>query len=329
MKKTFHPLDRTKKASQIFKKKTLGVNDNLNIKHDSDDIENIGDYWDTAVSVIGNNTIDSIDDTIISENNELRKNKDNDEANIEQNESVFEQSDTLFNINDIRKSIKENNKPQTVTAEYSKPNLIKKVKPQKLYKTTVDSSKKIEYEIPFNEIEDLKPKKKDIINLNKVKEFDILEIEKDLVQKGEMEAINRNEFIDYESIQLDNSVGSISDSNKITIKLPQRNKEFSPFFDVQNIQNFKNPDIFHGVICSLSMETSIWKLSSNSFTEKYKTENTFSLFVLKGKIEMTVDSVTKILKRHDISIIEKNNSFSIRSLCKDGGTSDLLLTYLL
>ena len=86
MKKTFKPLIRVEKKFQTYRKKTLGVNDNLNIKHDSDELENLQEYWSTAMSVIGESTIETIDDTVATE-----------------------QSDTLFNINNIRKSIRENN----------------------------------------------------------------------------------------------------------------------------------------------------------------------------------------------------------------------------
>ncbi len=91
MKKTYKPITRTEKASKIFKKKTLNVTDKFNIKHDEDDIENVDEYWETANSVIGNHTIDSIDGT-----------------------ELQEESDTLFDMKNIKRSINNgiNNKKQ-------------------------------------------------------------------------------------------------------------------------------------------------------------------------------------------------------------------------
>lgn len=87
MRRTYKPVSRAERTAQIFKRKTLNLNDDLNIRHDDDNIENIEEYWETAVSVIGNRTIDSMDgmdDTVLTE-----------------------QSDTLFDLQDIRRSIKE------------------------------------------------------------------------------------------------------------------------------------------------------------------------------------------------------------------------------
>jgi len=83
MKKTYKPISRTEQASQTFKRKTLNVGDALNVRHDDDNIENIDEYWNTAMSLIGNSTINSFNDTMVTE-----------------------PSDTLFNIKEIRRSVK-------------------------------------------------------------------------------------------------------------------------------------------------------------------------------------------------------------------------------
>lgn len=61
MRKTYRPIARAEQAAQVYRKCTLGLNGDLRVHQDPDELENIEEYWDTATNVIANHTLDSID----------------------------------------------------------------------------------------------------------------------------------------------------------------------------------------------------------------------------------------------------------------------------
>lgn len=331
MKKTFKPLIRVEKAFQTYRKKTLGVNDNLNIKHDSDEMENLQEYWSTAMSVIGESTIETIDDTVATE-----------------------QSDTLFNINNIRRSIRENNA-------------------EALYKKSINKSKKGD-EIKTDYTEE------DTENLTNVLEkpsddsdsrVNLVELEKELVKEGKMEPTSIKNLSDLESFvvnptnsnlvnlkvknvslkevdslkiehlseekQNDRSYELFDDgfemdpnahefnevSSEITLpvetKLKKSKTASEPVkFEVSTVSMLDGANTVIPLVCSRSIETGFINLKYLAYIDLYKSKNSFSLFVTKGKLEMVKNGEKKILKKGMMAVIEKGDVYSLACISENG-----------
>lgn len=377
MKKTFKPMLRTEKASQIFRKKTLGVNDALNIKHDSDEMENVQDYWSTAMSVIGNSTIESMDETVGTE-----------------------QSDTLFNINNIRKSIKENNG-------------------EAIYKKSIEENKKESViindgtvisnnEAMMSSIIDAESfENRSNIHLSDISNdaclmkadtrVNLVELEKKLISQGKIEAPNLIKFSDLSSLTI-NKDASVEDNtqqnnhflestndikinnetdqnqapsrfkntNKINnetadnfemdaqlasfdnmpshsevgntstslisnkakrSKIKNKNKK-QPNFEVEAVHDYLDrKNDFVPLICSSEIETGCVNLVHLAFFNSFKSKNACSIYIKMGKIEMTKNGETQLLKRGDIVVVDKDDVYSCSCISKNGAC--LILTYSL
>jgi len=330
MKKTFKPLIRVEKAFQTYRKKTLGVNDNLNIKHDSDEMENLQEYWSTAMSVIGESTIETIDDTVATE-----------------------QSDTLFNINNIRKSIRENNA-------------------EALYKKSINKSKKgDEAKTDYTE--------ENTENLSNVPEklsddsdsrVNLVELEKELVKEGKMEPTSVKNLSDLESFVVNptnSNLANLKDksvslkeidslkyehlteekqnarsyevfdgfemehnahefnevSSEISLPVEKKLKKSKTAsetagFQVSTVSMLDGANTVIPLVCSRSMETGFINLKHLAYIDLYKSKNSFSLFVTKGKLEMVKNGEKKILKKGMMAVIEKGDVYSLACISENG-----------
>lgn len=347
MRKTYKPLARVEKASQMFRKKTLNVNDDLNIKHDDDDIENVDDYWSTAMSVIGNSTIDSID-----------------------NGSVTEPSDTLFNINDIRKSIKTDEKITT-----------KPQKVEELYRKSVNKANiglKKDDEVPvenFNKGFDIpngykeEEKKEVTIKLFNMQDdeslirisdenenvdgyqdssvlpaFDIdiddIPVEnKERYEEIEIKRLNKGEGMPALKSYNLNKTALKSNSNVELIKkqnstertrIDGHNPKLSKKkqrFEIENIATGFKSNSVSPLLCTESMDIAVMNLEYLAFIEGHQTESAFSLFVVKGRIELTVSDKCKTLSKGNVLVVEKDEIYSLNCISRGGAI--LLLSYAL
>lgn len=319
MKKTFHPLERTEKASQIYKKKTLGFTDNLNIKHDGDDIEDIEEYWNTAVSVIGNNTID---DSIVTE-----------------------QSDTLFNINNIRKSIKQG---------AAKAENLYKANINSIMNTEIGSSDypgeaslnstKVSEDMSFSALlarqapEDFE--REEIIETKRIpKKFDYSSIPKiDLLEAEKRMGYNSD--VRQEGFDIDDVSENISNTLKIVENTSMdQESTIEDFFrrvktsrissDTGNntLDDEDHGSCFMPGVCSKSMETSILRLSPDYLTKNIVSKNSISMIVLKGHVAIRVGSNIKELRRKDVFVVEVGEVYSVENLC--ARESEIFFTFSL
>ncbi|ELA41823.1 uncharacterized protein VICG_01175 [Vittaforma corneae ATCC 50505] len=382
MRKTYKPLARAEKASQMFRKKTLNVNDNLNIKHDDDDIENVDEYWSTAVSVIGNSTIDSID-----------------------NEKSIEPSDTLFNINTIRKSIQgEGNIQKIRTSEELAEDLYRqsvdegKILQKGLAESSTENSgiessnreshtgymkatiKKVvtseedsslirlpdgkdnsaeannfdgtnsgyiisdgidmdpgiqndtasmigqESEIKENSMNRLgietalKPDVKGDVNMA-LKSFKTIKTS----PKKKSSSTTRQKEV---SQKVHSEVESTSSFERTRIEAhdPKKQKR-SHIFEVENTVLNLNKNTIAPLFCSISVDVATMTLDYLAYVDNYKTENAFSVYIIKGKIELTVNGQTKIAPKGSVSVVERDDVCSVNCISKNGAI--LLLTYAL
>ncbi|KAM0681103.1 hypothetical protein GINT2_000888 [Glugoides intestinalis] len=353
MRKTYKPLARVEKASQMFRKKTLNVNDDLNIKHDEDDIENVDDYWSTAMSVIGNSTIDSID-----------------------NGSVTEPSDTLFNIKDIRKSIKtdERNtqKPSKVEHLYRKSVNTTNVGVKKDDEVPVESFNKgldmpDEYKeeekkgaamklfnieedeslIPISDdnentggygdssvlpafdidIDDI-PENKETYEEIGLKTFDkggdMPALKSYNLKKAALKSSTSVEHIkkqhSAEKTRIEGHNPKLGDNKQ---KLSKKNQRF----EIENIATGFKSNSVAPLLCTKSMDIAVMNLEYLAFIEGHQTESAFSLFVVKGKIELTVNDKCKTLAKGGVSVVEKDEIYSLNCISRGGAI--LLLSYAL
>lgn len=365
MKKTYKPMARTEKASQMFKKKTLNVNDDLNIKHDEDDIENVDAYWSTAMSVIGNSTIDSIDDTVVTE-----------------------QSDTLFNINNIRKSIRgdcresaedlyrecvnesmkkdlahpsheiEDSFVQETAPEHPAfgesggscenfENSIKKKVRRLTLKGNADSLDALKEKQPSsdsdNESDSSKPERLDSSN----SEFNN-EPKDEMPNSGfEMELDSLLDYSDTKESVVDQGDESAAELKSLSSFLSKPRSSSTP----QRVEDYKTKrattnaikmrgsleilevpstiavNSVRPLICSCSMDTAVMNLDYLAYVENHETANAFSIYVIKGKAELVVNSVLRTISKGNIAVIEKGDIYSLNCLSRNGAL--LLLSYVL
>lgn len=370
MKKTYKPMARTEKASQMFKKKTLNVNDDLNIKHDEDDIENVDAYWSTAMSVIGNSTIDSINDTVVTE-----------------------PSDTLFNINNIRKSIRGDYKESA----------------EDLYRECVDESKRkvpdpgVHEEVSGISMDEASNAEQpafgeDIANSenfeNSIKkkvrrltlkgdnsslidpealEEDLQPLEcPDISPSNGSEPEGSNDNCDMKAsdggfeMELDNLLDysntkesmlsqgcektreSMTELESLSSFLAKSGSPSTPqkvenyrakshrktnkartreHFEIQEIPPTTTVNSVKPLVCSSSMDTAVMNLDYLAYVENHETANAFSIYVIKGKAELAVNSNIKVITKGSIAVIEKGDVYSLNCLSKNGAL--LLLSYVL
>lgn len=362
MRKTYKPLARAEKASQMFRKKTLNVNDDLNIKHDDDDIENVDEYWSTAVSVIGNSTIDSID-----------------------NEKSTEPGDTLFNINNIRKSIQSDRNVQ-------KPGTSEKLA-KDLYRQSVN-----ECRVPHeNTAEDHTEHRKatirkvvtseeesSLVRLPGGEDVSAGAITSEETNTGhaisdgfDMDPVISDDIasvIGQESTIKENPTNKLEDEASLkqgekesgdmalktfeTIRAsPKKKKEKASkkeHSEAENTSTFertrveahnpkkqKRAHVFEvesttlnlrkntiaPLFCSISVDVATMTLDHLAYVDNYKTENAFSVYIIKGKIELTVNGKTKIAPKGSVSVVERDDVCSVNCISKNGAI--LLLTYAL
>lgn len=366
MRKTYKPLARADKESQVYKRKTLNVNDDLNIKHDEDDIENIDAYWSTAMSVIGNSTIESF-------------------------ENDKEPSDTLFNIDNIRQSIKNEKKQQVLKDLYrhsvDEGKLIikesndmvdeKKAKIRRVY-TEEDNSSLVRLADPAsNEIVDIS----NDFNINESKDInkltnnnnEIIDISNDIDQQNIINKQNFNDgfdidfpVIDSKSETQENSTNQIENKEtKMVLKTFQtvksspikktenkstkntslsevenntaertrieahkpKKQNVSYKFEVENtVLNKKNNTVVP-LLCSSTIDLATMTLDYLAYIENYKTENSFSIFMIKGKIELKINNQIKIVSKGEVSLVEKDMNCGMNCISKNGAV--LLLMYAL
>lgn len=385
MKKFYKPLARVEKASQIFKKKTLNVNDNLNVKHDDDDIENVEDYWNTAVSVIGNSTIDSIDHSILTE-----------------------VSDTLFNINNIRKSIRNtlNEDKNKITIKQLEKDSIKipeshfirdqstildfaqepEVKNFKNSNTSVNDDTDIQ---PWNQLDGSeligKMKTKEALgNFEKENKTNKVEnIKENLIEKPTTETLkdnetdnsvkkaNQREINYFEDSGFDYNAEpalfpidvSHSETNSMEVNINELEEKIKTESEMQVLKSFSTKkaaetspvkkkvekskptkrmsgsfvvekaskgircNTTSPIVCSKTLNTAIMSFDYFAYCSEFKAENSFSLYVIKGQVQISVNDSKKIVKNGETTIIEKGDVYSIDCFSKNG--AKLFLTFAL
>lgn len=332
MRKTYKPLARVEKTSHVFGRKTLNVNDYLDIKVDDDNIENVDDYWSTAASVIGNSTIESMD-----------------------NESTTEPSDTLFNIQNIRKSIRNDSKNDKETAEeiykQSIENNSKKAKLTKIVTSSDDESLiKIMDDTIVTEPAngsivkdsdvgfDLDPRFDDTDNSvhsnNELKENvtneQHIQLKNNIKGEDMLKTFTQIQQPTKETTNQDDSVNS-TERKRIQGHNPSSNpsKKSTKKHEVEIGEAEIKPknNIVSPVVSSDTFDVATMSLDYLAFVENHKTENPFSIFVINGIVEIKVNKKIHRAKKGTVVVVEKDDVYSIDCVSRSG--SVLLLTYAL
>lgn len=335
MRKTYKPLARVEKASQMFRRKTLNVNDELNIRHDDDDIENVDDYWCTAASVIEDSFVDSID-------------------------AEDEPSDTLFNINTIRKSLRSaraatqreeaaklatgqnSAKMKNIHPEDNDSSLVELNIPREQTGGVVDESPVSDdmfngFEMEAGISSDIQPME-DSENAIKENDLNTNEIKEDMGLKsfGAVKAARAHRAAQAsQPVEVEASTSSSQSNQKVSKAKSGSGTKVEAHKPKRGVHSFviEHPpltqlkNVVTPLVCSSSVDTATMSLDFMAYVENYKTENAFSLYVIKGKVELTVGGKTKIAPHGSVSVIEKDEVCSINCISKNGAT--LLLSYAL
>lgn len=410
MRKTYKPIARTEKAAQIYRKKTLAVTDNLNINHDEDDIEDLDEYWQAAQSVIGNRTIDSLDDTVITE-----------------------QSDTLFNIKNIRKSLKpENNNlgsnktrngatdiklredKENQGGEFNmdkdfmvisrnkenannsdlfeldtratkknvnnKENLIEeKIKQNFVLKKTVNSQESVdndeksrkeaiciekmnkentahENEVKYEKTHtDLNNRTKEYKNkeTNESEDKNKAELSKrrltlkpgdsdDITELNLSNVSDREAPFDAGSFDIEasdetenNIKNKSNETNSSMLKVKQLSRRKTPkttkkdphSIVIENTKQAQKKNKVEPLVCTDSLNTAMINLDYMAYIKNERAANSFSLFVMKGKISIKAANTVKQMKNGEATVIEKGQIYSLDCISEKGAS--LFVSYVL
>ncbi|KAI5169734.1 hypothetical protein PAEPH01_0953 [Pancytospora epiphaga] len=330
---------RAERASHVYKKKTLNVNDELNIKHDEDDLENVDEYWTTAVSMIGNQTIDSMDDTVIST-----------------------QSDTLFNLKNIRQSLKSNLSKGEPTGK------AREAKPVSGYGNKVLSKKRLtlkpeedgseeyvdismEPEQKENKISKAEGKlergvtcevieKKD----SEAKEYSTLQRDDDIEQSMNYAFDEPDSFLAADEAvtpKVEEKITDVSNAKHTNNKKEEKEKmarsklvfsknkakKSQESIVVQNIKSVSTLNKIRPLVCTNEINTAIMELDFLAYTNEESSEKAFSIFVLRGNVEIQTKSTTASLKKGEATVVGEGDVYSLS--CKSKNGASLFLSYAL
>lgn len=334
---------RTEKASQMYRKKTLNVNDDLNIKYDDDDIENVDAYWSTAVSVIGNQTLDFMDDTVISE-----------------------QSDTLFDLKNIRQSVRSGDREINAASYLYKKTIDNTMKQDALTKGEpgkIISKKRLTLKAEGNDSDEVidisNLEEKENVNTNthqpskeEVKEDEWFP-ESDKVEPDSGPAECENEqtseshsqppFDELENFENDapktNDSSTGTDSNPRHMNntaedtrvfmdfRPKRTQKNSHSIVVQDVKSVATLNKIRPVVCTEKINTAIMELDYLAYIDNENSDKAFSVFIIKGKIEIEIENKKNIMKKGEATVIEEGDVYSMNCLSRNGAT--LFLSYAL
>lgn len=339
MRKTYKPIARAERTAQVYRKKTLAVTDDLNIKQDPDKMENVDEYWSTAASVIGNETIELIDDTMASA-----------------------QSDTLFNLNTIRQSVK-------ASAPKNQKRLTLKFDDKDVPVMTVpeDSTRIEELESNTVETSDAIVSSTNVIGLPKPADY-VNTVKKEDAPNAKYKLVNtpRNTPFQDEHFREETapSVFDVSDvintsgteSETKENRTPEDNKQMARNRRIFKIRKpvspkrmapakkvIKKPDAqvleimsaneravnnkVKAMVCTDEIDTAVMSLNYLAYVNNETADKTFSLFVVKGSVELSVEESKTIMRKGEATVVSEGCKYSINSISKQG--SLLFLSYVL
>lgn len=362
MRKTYKPIARAEQVAQIFKKKTLAVTDNLNIKQDADNLENVDEYWSAAASVIGNRTIDSIDDTIISG-----------------------ESDTLFNIKNIKQSIKNSIKNEE---KQNKKRLTLKADDEVEDETETSKESGTKYKLIKNEIKSINEEIKKLdeslpMDIEREIEMESIikvggdipeppfDVSDDLMSIGESEtkenkAINEREQMEegmryfrkgqhkapQKTVPKRHAAGKQASGEKYHTAGKQtsgekhtagkqhtsgkrnasakRNNTTSHAgngLEILNSNELAKQNKVNALVCTDMMNTAVMSLDFMAYVRDEVADKTFSIYLVKGAVEIEVDRRKSNMRKGEVTVIAEGSNYSMSSMSKTG--SMLFLTYAL
>ena len=113
----------------------------------------------------------------------------------------------------------------------------------------------------------------------------------------------------------------VSDEISLPIesKLKRSKKASEPAgFEVSAVSMLYGPNTVIPLVCSRSIETGFINLKHLAYIDSYKSKNSFSLFLTKGKLEMVNNGEKKILKKGMIAVIEKGDVYSLTCISENG-----------
>lgn len=336
----------------MFRKKTLNVNDDFNIKHDDDDIENVDEYWSTAVSVIDDDSVSDLleeeksSETLFNINN-IRKSIQGDrkipEEAVEASEEIInhESKDELEKDNNLKSNnLKNNNNPGNNTEMDLKKAIIKRVFTQEddSELTRISGNSKYEND-EMSKMDDTAISATcgdfsidSAPQTNNFPTFEIdEEIKENLTNKEEKEdnEMVLKSFRNKTSKKKANNDSSHADTlERIPVSAHRPKKQKTSYsFEIETTTAVRKNNTVVPLICAPSIDVATMTFDYLAYVDSYKTENAFSIYVLKGKIELAVNDQMKMASKGSVSTVEKGDICSINCISKNGAV--LLLTYAL
>ncbi|TBU16589.1 hypothetical protein CWI40_030430 [Ordospora colligata] len=315
MRKIYKP---PSKRCKNYRKKTLDPKSRLDIRKDEDDLENIDDYWKTAESVLRDDSATEIEETAVY-----------------RSEDECTHSDTLFDIKGIRErlSIKQScadlSAVDAGTLELSSivtNSVLEKMDPSVLFENiTVDHN--VTADDGFESISNIKVENRKCLHNEstkhsmRVKYGFTADACVTTVSGLEMSLINAKEDKSQENTHNKNTTESQqykmvkSIINPEAINECKENIEFTseyPSYVVANaLKAYRGKSSFEPLATSLGIATGILFLKSFASVSPEHASCGFSMFVIKGAVQVCIANQKLILKKGGVCVIEKDTKYSI------------------
>ncbi|KAI4291013.1 hypothetical protein PAPHI01_0287 [Pancytospora philotis] len=337
IKKTFKPMARAEKASHMYKKKTLNLTDDLNIKHDADDLENVDEYWDAAASVIGNETVDTLEDTVVTE-----------------------QSDTLFDLKTIRRSIKDSTTAGPTVYANAQQGLPEKAAARTADPGKIIAKKRLTLKCEGNDSDE-------VVNMDELEgkentragqaaqdgkgaetadasepgpapseaeapEPVFVETGSGIFEIASDDALPAAE-VKHSKAKVETAKQMVRSKMIFKSSKPAR-KEADTRKDlgvrtlmVRDVKKAGTMNKVRPLVCTSAIDTAIMELDHMAHIESERSDKAFSIFVIKGQVDIQTGSASAVIKKGEATVIGEGAIYSMT--CVSTGGASLFLSYAL
>lgn len=361
MRKNFKPYTKQNKIANSFRKKTIDPGVDLNLKKDDDNLENIDDYWNMAEYIIDDSNITQVDNNVPKEAQDLikkdkQKNKkfvveslessvinevmdistDGSKTTGEYNQpnknpvpSDNDSEDTLFDINNIRESLSHNavNKMSNVSNTSGFENNHQEEGTNEILETNTSGVMQ-----KNKQDKKIKKNKKEKVNINKENKSDeekIKSLEKKLkYEKKKIEDKKKDEKKTLKEKSIDKLKKNRKSSDveienyKGELLMGKNNK----IYGMTKISSFfQGKSKLEPLITKKCLESGILFLNPGASILQETADNPFTIFLLKGTIEITLNNEFYKLDRDSCMFIDEGSAYNIIDKSRSG--SSIFVTF--
>ncbi|KAH9411839.1 hypothetical protein HK407_03g05910 [Ordospora pajunii] len=316
MRRTYKPPSR---RSKIYRRKTLDPKSRLDIRRDEDDLENIDDYWKTAESVLRDDSVAEIEETAVY-----------------RSEDECKHSDTLFDIKGIRErlSIKQSCADlSTVDADtfelssIATNSVLEKMDPSVLFEN-ITADHNVIADDGFESLCTIKAENSKYLHGGSICKHSISD-EDDSAIDARIKA-RAGPGMNLIDAKVEEIAGDMQNKNAMesqrckvarsiispeAIRECTENIEFASEYPDYAIANalgiYQGKSSFEPLITSLSITTGILFLKSLASVNPEHAACGFSMFVIKGAVQVCVDNQKLVLKKGGVCVIEKDTRYCI------------------